>query len=51
MAARGKSRLLATKALAHFEHNRDKMRYWEYQVQGLFIGSGVVEAGCRTVVA
>ena len=47
---RGKQRKLARKALAYFETNRDKMRYWEYQAQGLFIGSGVVEAGCKTVV-
>jgi hypothetical protein len=45
-----KTRRLALKALAYFENNRDKMRYWEYQAQGLFIGSGVVEAGCKTVV-
>ncbi len=47
---RGKSRPPALKALAYFENNRDKMRYWEYQAQGLFIGSGVVEAACKTVV-
>ena len=47
---RGKTRQAALKALAYFENNRDKMRYWEYQAQGLFIGSGVVEAGCKTVV-
>ncbi len=46
----GKKRRLALKALAYFQNNRDKMRYWEYQAQGLFIGSGVVEAGCKTVV-
>jgi len=46
----GKKRRLALKALAYFENNRDKMRYWEYQAQSLFIGSGVVEAGCKTVV-
>lgn len=50
MPQRGKVRRLATKALTYFENNRDKMRYWEYQAQGLFIGSGVVEAGCKTVV-
>jgi len=47
---RGKKRSPALKALAYFENNRDKMRYWEYQAQGLFIGSGVVEAACKTVV-
>jgi len=50
MPRRGKTRQLASKALAYFENNRDKMRYWEYQAQGLFIGSGVVEAGCKTAV-
>jgi len=50
MPRRGKIRRLASKALAYFETNRDKMRYWEYQAQRLFIGSGVVEAGCKTVV-
>jgi len=50
MPRSGKTRRLALKALAYFENNRDKMRYWEYQAQGLFIGSGVVEAGCKTVV-
>ena len=50
MPRRGKTRRLASKALAYFENNREKMRYWEYQAQGLFIGSGVVEAGCKSVV-
>jgi hypothetical protein len=26
------------------------MRYPRFRAQGLFIGSGVVEAGCKTVV-
>jgi len=46
----GKACRQARKALAYFENNRGKMRYWEYQAQGLFIGSGVVEAGCKTLV-
>jgi hypothetical protein len=50
MPQRGKVRRQAQKALAYFENNRDKMRYWEYQARGLFIGSGVVEAGCKSVV-
>jgi hypothetical protein len=50
MPARGKTRRLALKALAYFENNRDKMRYWDYQRRELFIGSGVVEAGCKSVV-
>jgi hypothetical protein len=27
------------------------MRYPVFRAQGLFVGSGVVEAGCKTVVA
>ena len=27
------------------------MRYPSFRKQGLFIGSGVIEAGCKTVIA
>ena len=36
--------------LGYFEKNLTRMRYGEFRRQGLFIGSGVVEAGCKTVV-
>lgn len=36
--------------LGYFEKNQTRMRYGEFRRQGLFIGSGVVEAGCKTVV-
>ncbi len=36
--------------IAYFEKNKERMRYWDFRKQGLFIGSGVVEAGCRTVI-
>lgn len=35
----------------YFERNAERMRYPMFRAQGLFVGSGVVEAGCRTVVA
>jgi hypothetical protein len=35
----------------YFERNKDRMRYPKFRKQGLFIGSGVIEAGCRTVIA
>ena len=35
----------------YFERNAERMRYDEFRRQGLFIGSGVIEAGCRTVIA
>jgi hypothetical protein len=34
----------------YFERNRDRMRYPKFRKQGLFFGSGVIEAGCRTVI-
>jgi hypothetical protein len=39
------------KALAYFEKNRERMRYKEFRNRGCFIGSGVVEAACKTLVA
>jgi hypothetical protein len=36
--------------LGYLENNKDKMRYATFRQQGLFYGSGVVEAGCRAVI-
>jgi hypothetical protein len=38
------------KALHYFETNAHRMRYDWYRSLGLFIGSGVVEAGCKSVI-
>ena len=38
------------KQLAYFTGNKDKMRYGLFRAAGLFIGSGVIEAGCKTIV-
>ena len=38
------------KEIEYFQTNKDRMRYAEFRRQGLFVGSGVVEAGCKTVV-
>ena len=35
---------------AYFENNAERMRYPEFRRQHLFVGSGVIEAGCKTVV-
>ena len=43
------ARLLANEA-QYFERNTERMRYPQFRAQGLFVGSGVVEAGCKTVV-
>lgn len=42
---------LGEKELAYFEKNRERMRYRLFRDRGYFIGSGVVEAACKTVVA
>jgi len=34
----------------YFERNAQRMRYPAFRAQGLFVGSGVVEAGCKTVI-
>ena len=38
------------KQLAYFVHNVARMQYRTFRRQGFFIGSGVVEAGCKTVI-
>lgn len=38
------------KALHYFEENATHMRYAEFRKKKYFVGSGVVEAGCRTVI-
>ena len=35
----------------YFERNAKRMRYPKFRSQHLFVGSGVIEAGCKTVVA
>jgi hypothetical protein len=35
----------------YFERNAERMRYPVFRAQHLFVGSGVIEAGCKTVVA
>jgi len=34
----------------YFERNAERMRYPEFRGQHLFVGSGVIEAGCKTVI-
>lgn len=38
------------KALPYFTTNAQRMRYGYFRKLGLFVGSGVVEAGCKAVV-
>ena len=34
----------------YFERNADRMRYPKFRQQHFFVGSGVIEAGCKTVI-
>ncbi len=40
----------AGRQIEYFRKNEHRMRYDRYRKEHLFIGSGVVEAGCRTVI-
>jgi hypothetical protein len=56
-AARARLKALGARAnpildtqIAYFEHHQARMLYLTFRNQGLFYGSGVIEAGCKTVV-
>jgi hypothetical protein len=38
------------KELGYFQGNIQRMQYGTFRKKGFFIGSGVVEAGCKTVI-
>lgn len=40
----------ARKCVDYVERNRDRMRYPEFQAQGLCTSTGVVEAGCKAAI-
>lgn len=50
LPASGKTKKSLLKQLRYFENNAAQMRYAEYREKKFFVGSGVVEAGCRTVI-
>jgi hypothetical protein len=50
LPTRRQPRTLAQKQIAYLERNRAKMLYQTYRQAGYFIGSGVVEAACKSVV-
>ena len=37
------------KAVGYFQTNAERMRYNLFRSQGLFVGSGVIEAGCKAI--
>jgi hypothetical protein len=40
----------AQKEIGYLENNLERMTYGSFRAAGYFIGSGVVEAGCKTVI-
>ena len=36
--------------IGYFGNNAKRMRYPEFRAQHLFVGSGVIEAGCKTII-
>lgn len=46
----GREREICEREINYFEKNKERMRYDEFRRQGLFVGSGVLEAGCRVVI-
>ena len=41
----------AQKTLDYFTNNREKMRYSDFRARGLCVSTGVLEAGCKSVIA
>jgi hypothetical protein len=39
-----------TREINYFTENAARMKYAEFKKQGLFVGSGVIEAGCKNVI-
>ena len=50
LAAKHPRKELVRRSLLYFRRNCDRMRYAEMKAKGLPIGSGVVEAACKTLV-
>jgi hypothetical protein len=38
------------KEMEYFQGNAERMRYADFRSKGLFVGSGVIEAGCKTII-
>jgi len=50
LPANSEPRKKAEKEIAYLDNNKARMRYADFRDQGLFVGSGVIEAGCKTVI-
>lgn len=47
----GPRRRSVEREIGYFMNNAHRMRYDVFRASGMFVGSGVVEAGCKTVIA
>jgi hypothetical protein len=47
----GKSKSIPEQAIGYFTTNAERMRYPTFRAQGMHIGSGIVEAACKSVVS
>ena len=47
----GQRRRPIEREIGYFMNNAHRMRYDVFRARGFFVGSGVIEAGCKTVVA
>jgi len=41
---------ICSREMGYFEKNKERMQYAEFRRLGFFVGSGVLEAGCRSVI-
>ena len=46
----GRRRKELKKEIGYFHNNAHRMRYGAFRRQNLFVGSGVIEAGCKSVI-
>jgi len=46
----GYDQAISERGIGYFEKNKERMRYANFRKRDVFAGSGVLEAGCRTVV-
>lgn len=46
----GYDKEICEREIGYFEKNKERLRYADFRKRGFFVGSGVLEAGCRTVI-
>jgi hypothetical protein len=46
----GYDKEICEREIGYFEKNKSRMRYADFRRRGFFVGSGVLEAGCRSVI-